>query len=79
MNTEHAMEIPPSALAGLQVDAAQRRSAVQLAKAEALLGKDGPLSEAERQALGQALQWWREQQVTAAGHVQEITARLGRP
>jgi hypothetical protein len=79
VNTEHAMEIPPSALAGLQVYAAQRRSAVQLAKVEALLDQDGPLSEAERQALGQALRWWRGQQVAAAGHVGEIAARLCRP
>jgi hypothetical protein len=52
---------------------------VQLAKVEALLDQDGPLSEAERQALGQALRWWRGQQVAAAGHVREIAARLGRP
>jgi hypothetical protein len=78
VNTEHAMEIPPSALAGLQIYAAQRRNAVRLAEAEALCDKDGPLNEAERQALGQALRWWREQQASAAGHVREITARLGR-
>jgi hypothetical protein len=51
---------------------------MQLTKVEALLVTDGPLSDAERQALGQALRWWREQQA-AAGHVREITARLARP
>ena len=79
MNTEHAMEIPPSALAGLRIYAAQRRNAMQLTKVEAMLVTDGPLSDAERQALGQALRWWREQQAAAAGHVREITARLARP
>jgi hypothetical protein len=73
------MEIPPGALAGLRIYAAQRRNAMQVTKVEALLITDGPLSDAERQALGLALRWWREQQAAAAGHVREIAARLARP
>jgi hypothetical protein len=46
------------------------------AAVNAILASDGPLTAADRQALEESLQWWKDQLVTARDRVQAITARL---
>lgn len=77
MSTSNALEIPAETLAGLRVYAGVRQQAARQARITALCDEDGPLSAADRRALQDALQYWRDQHATAAQRMREITARLG--
>lgn len=69
MTSPHAFVMPPGALAAL-------RHYMGQAEIDAILAGDGPLTAAEREQLGLALTWWRDQQATAAARVRAIAARL---
>jgi hypothetical protein len=71
------MEIPGAAMAALRDYAAQRQHDAGRAEVDALCAGTGPLSDAERQVLDDALGWWLLQQAAAEERVRQIRARLG--
>jgi hypothetical protein len=73
----HAMAIPSAAMAALRDYAAQRQHDGGKAELDALCAGTGPLTEAERQVLDDALGWWLQQQATAEARVRQIRTRLG--